>query len=330
MNGTEKAKKRINLPFDENVRRLIVILFVLLLVTGLTKSSSFLNTGNIQSIGKQLTEYGLMSLGMGICMISGGIDLSTVYIANLCGICAGLIMQSQSGSPMGIALACVGALAVGALCGIFNGFLVGFLKIPPMLATLGSYELFMGISIVLSGGSTVSVNGQFNILSAMTIFEIPLPFILFLICTVILSLIMRKTRFGNQVYLVGTNAKSSAFAGINVKLTTLFCYMASGILSAVAGLVSLSRLNSAKADFGSSYTMQTILVAVLGGINPNGGFGNIPGIAFAVIILQVLSSYLNQFPSISNYYRDLIWGVVLLAVLVFNTVISKRRGKAEK
>ena len=113
----------------------------------------------------------------------------------------------------------------------------------------------------------------------------------------------------------------------DVKKTTLCCYMISGILSAIAGLVSLSRLNSAKADFGTSYTMQTILVAVLGGINPDGGFGNIPGIAFAVIILQTLSSYLNQFPSISNYYRDMIWGVALLAVLVFNITISKKRAK---
>ena len=327
MNEAKKMKKGMTLPFDENSRRLIIILVALLFITGITKSSQFLNVGNVQSIGKQLTEYGLMSLGMGVCMLSGGIDLSTVYIANLCGISAGLIIQSNTSGVAGIVLACVVALIVGALCGIFNGFLVSFLNIPPMLATLGSYELYMGISIVLSKGSTVSANGQFNILSAMTIFGIPFPFILFLLCTIILTLIMSKTSFGNKVYLVGTNAKSSKFAGINVKKTTLCCYMISGILSAIAGLVSLSRLNSAKADFGTSYTMQTILVAVLGGINPDGGFGNIPGIAFAVIILQTLSSYLNQFPAISNYYRDMIWGVALLAVLVFNITISKKRAK---
>ena len=161
----------------------------------------------------------------------------------------------------------------------------------------------------------------------MTVFGIPFPFILFIVCTVILSLLMNKTSFGNKVYLVGTNAKSAKFAGINVKMTTLYCYMVSGILSAIAGLVSLSRLNSAKADFGTSYTMQTILVVVLGGINPNGGFGNIPGIAFSVIILQMLSSYLNQFPSISNYYRDMIWGIALFAVLVFNISVSRKRAK---
>ena len=89
-----KQKKR-ELPFDENVRRLMVILIVLLIITGVTKSTAFVNLSNFQSIGKQLTEYGLMSLGMGICMLSGGIDLSTVYVANLSGICAGLIFQTN-------------------------------------------------------------------------------------------------------------------------------------------------------------------------------------------------------------------------------------------
>jgi hypothetical protein len=327
MNVIKKANKSITLPFDDNSRRLILILLVLLIITGVTKSSQFLNVGNVQSIGKQLTEYGLMSLGMGICMLNGGIDLSTVYIANLCGISAGLIIQNSTNDMAGILLACVVALLIGTACGIFNGFLISFLNIPPMLATLGSYELFLGISIVNSGGSTVSANGKFNILSAMTVFGIPFPFILFIVCTVILSLLMNKTSFGNKVYLVGTNAKSAKFAGINVKMTTLYCYMVSGILSSIAGLVSLSRLNSAKADFGTSYTMQTILVVVLGGINPNGGFGNIPGIAFSVIILQMLSSYLNQFPSISNYYRDMIWGIALFAVLVFNISVSRKRVK---
>lgn len=91
------------------------------------KVLTVLNVGNIQSIGKQLTEYGLMSLGMGVCMLSGGIDLSTVYIANLCGISAGLIIQSNTSGAAGIVLACVVALVVGALCGIFNGFWSAFL-----------------------------------------------------------------------------------------------------------------------------------------------------------------------------------------------------------
>ena len=313
----KKAKK-----IDGNILRLLAIFVIILAVSGITKGTSFLNVGNLQSMAKTLTEYGLMAVGCGITMISGGIDLSTVYIANLCGILAGLTMNESSSS---IVLAIIVALVVGALCGIFNGFLVSVLKIPAMLATLGTYQLYMGIAVVASKGSTVSGVTSFSSFAYMTVAGIPMPFIVFVLMIVVISFIMGKTKFGKRVHLVGTNEKASKFAGINNVSVLIRAYMLSGIVSAVAGLLSLSRINSAKADFGSSYTMQTILISVLGGINPDGGFGSIPDVAIAVLILQMLSSYLNMFPSISNYYRDLIWGVALIAVLIMNFTIEKRR-----
>lgn len=313
----KKAKK-----IDGNILRLLAIFVIILAVSGITKGTSFLNVGNLQSMAKTLTEYGLMAVGCGITMISGGIDLSTVYIANLCGILAGLTMNESRSS---IVLAIIVALVVGALCGIFNGFLVSVLKIPAMLATLGTYQLYMGLAVVASKGSTVSGVTSFSSFAYMTVAGIPMPFIVFVLMIVVISFIMGKTKFGKRVHLVGTNEKASKFAGINTVSVLIRAYMLSGIVSAVAGLLSLSRINSAKADFGSSYTMQTILISVLGGINPDGGFGSIPGVAIAVLILQMLSSYLNMFPNISNYYRDLIWGVALIAVLIMNFTIEKRR-----
>ena len=308
---------------DGNILRLLAIFVVITAVAGLTKGTKFINTGNLQSMAKSLTEYGLMSVGVGIAMISGGIDLSTVYVANLCGILAGMTMKSTGG---GIIAAVAVALVVGILCGAFNGFLVSVLKIPAMLATLGTYQLYMGIAIVCSKGSTVSgIPREFSSFSQMMILGIPLPFIIFILMIIIIAFIMSKTKFGKRVYLVGTNEKAAKFAGINTKSVLIRAYILSGLVSAVAGLLSLSRISSAKADFGSSYTMQTILIAVLVGVNPNGGFGSIPGIAIAVLILQMLSSYLNMFPSISNFYRDMIWGVALIAVLIMNYVIDKRR-----
>ena len=313
----KKAKK-----IDGNILRLLAIFVIILAVSGITKGTSFLNVGNLQSMAKTLTEYGLMAVGCGITMISGGIDLSTVYIANLCGILAGLTMNESNSS---IVLAIIVALVVGALCGIFNGFLVSVLKIPAMLATLGTYQLYMGLAVVASKGSTVSGVTSFSSFAYMTVAGIPMPFIVFVLMIVVISFIMGKTKFGKRVHLVGTNEKASKFAGINTVSVLIRAYMLSGIVSAVAGLLSLSRINSAKADFGSSYTMQTILISVLGGINPDGGFGSIPGVAIAVLILQMLSSYLNMFPDISNYYRDLIRGVALIAVLIMNFTIEKRR-----
>lgn len=315
--------KNLTKKMDGNILRLLAIFVAIILISGITKGTAFLNVGNIQSMAKTLTEYGLMSVGCGVTMIAGGIDLSTVYIANLCGILAGTMMQ---GSDAAIIPAIIAALLVGAVCGLFNGFLVSVVKIPAMLATLGTYQLYMGIAIVISNGSTVSgVPTVYSSFAYQTIAGIPAPFIVFVLMIILVSLIMSKTKFGKRVHLVGTNEKASSFAGINNVSVLLRAYMLSGIVSAVAGLLSLSRINSAKADFGSSYTMQTILISVLGGINPDGGFGSIPGVAIAILILQMLSSYLNMFPNISNYYRDLIWGVALIAVLIMNFYIDKRR-----
>ena len=235
---------------DGNILRLLAIFVVITAVAGLTKGTKFINTGNLQSMAKSLTEYGLMSVGVGIAMISGGIDLSTVYVANLCGILAGMTMKSTGG---GIIAAVAVALVVGILCGAFNGFLVSVLKIPAMLATLGTYQLYMGIAIVCSKGSTVSgIPREFSSFSQMMILGIPLPFIIFILMIIIIAFIMSKTKFGKRVYLVGTNEKAAKFAGINTKSVLIRAYILSGLVSAVAGLLSLSRISSAKADFGSS------------------------------------------------------------------------------
>ncbi len=319
-----KAKK-----IDDNIVRLLIILTAFIMIACVTRPANFIQLGNFQTMVKQMSEYGLMALGVGICMISGGIDLSTVYIANLTGIIAGMMMQNMAAGSNGngyIYLAILVALLVGAICGIFNGFLVSYLRIPAMLATLGSYQLFMGIAIVISHGSTVSgIPEAYTRFGTTLIAQIPVAFIIFLLVTIVLSFIISKTKFGQRIYLVGTNAQAVKFAGIKYNAIIIRAYMISGLISAIAGLVSLARINSAKADFGSSYTMQTILIAVLGGVHPDGGFGSIPGIAIAVVILQILSSYLNMFPNISNYYRNLIWGFVLIAVLIINFVINKRK-----
>lgn len=308
---------------DGNMKRLLIILVAFIVIACVTKPSEFIKIGNFQTMVKQLSEYGLMAIGVGICMISSGIDLSTVYIANLSGIAAGMLMQNNGNIPVAIFV----ALVVGILCGMFNGVLVSYLKIPAMLATLGTYQLYMGIAIIISGGSTVSgIPEEFTKFATTALFGyIPLSFVVFILIVIAMTFVMTKTKFGTRVYLVGTNGPAARFAGIRYNNILIRTYMLSGLVSAAAGLLSLARINSAKADFGTSYTMQCILIAVLGGVNPNGGFGSIPGIAIAVVILQMMSSYLNMFPDISNYYRDLIWGVALIGVLIINFVLDRRR-----
>lgn len=314
--------------------RLFLFLLLLLLLASLLKPETFLRAANFKSMAKQLTEYGLMSFGMTICLISGGIDLSVVYIANLSSIIAALFiirMTPLCAAPAaaGIALAAaLIALCVGAACGILNGALISYLHIPAMLATLGTTQLYLGLGVVITGGSTVSqIPGPITTVGNAAVFGVPLVFLVFCVCAVVMTLLMSKTRFGLRVYMIGTNDKAALFAGLRIKKILIQTYMLSGIIGAMAGLSTLSRMNSAKPDYGSSYTIQCILIAVLGGVDPNGGFGSMACVALAVIILQVLSSFLNMFPSISNFYRDLIWGATLILVMILNKTLEKRRSE---
>ena len=308
--------------------RMLMILAVLLIFAGITRGSAFMSVLNFQTIGKQLTEYGLMSMGLSLAMITGGIDLSTVYIANLCGASAALIMKSIAphGEIYGILIACVVALVIGLICGGLNGFLVSVVKVPPMLATLGTYELFYGITIVLSNGKSITSISAFKKFASTMVFGVvPLPFVIFVVAAIILSVIIGMTPFGRRLHLVGVNSKAAAFSGINNVRVITAAYMISGLLAAIAGLISLSRVASVKADFGSSYVMMTILIAVLGGCDPDGGSGEIPGVAVAVIVLQVISAYLNTISWINNYYRQALYGLLLLGFMTYKYFRVKKR-----
>ena len=326
-----KRKAGINSDF----LRMLIILAVLLLVAGLTRGSAFMSVKNFQTMGKQLSEYGLLALGLSMAMITGGIDLSTVYIANLCGASAALIMQKSvseanpDGTLFGILIACLVGLCIGLACGALNGFLVSVIKVPPMLATLGTYELFYGITIVLGKGKPINAVNLFKQFAKNdVIFDaVPRPFIIFVVCAVILSIVVGKTAFGRRIHLVGVNEKAAAFAGIKNVMVITIAYMISGILAAITGLINLSKIASVKADFGSSYVMMTILIAVLGGCDPNGGYGEIPGVATAVLVVQVISAYLNSIPQINNYYRQALYGVLLLGFMTYKFYRNRAKSR---
>ncbi|MBR2257917.1 MAG: ABC transporter permease [Blautia sp.] len=318
-----KAKRTSGVNSD--FLRMLIILAVLLIVAGVTRGSAFMSVKNFQTMGKQLSEYGLLALGLSMAMITGGIDLSTVYIANLSGATAALVMQkftseaNPDGSLSGILLGCAIGLCVGLLCGALNGFLVSVVKVPPMLATLGTYELFYGITIVLGKGKPINTVNNFKQFAKNDVIfnMVPRPFIIFVVCAIILSIVVGKTAFGRRIHLVGINEKAAVFAGIKNVAVITAAYMISGFLSALTGLINLSKIASVKADFGSSYVMMTILIAVLGGCDPNGGYGEIPGVATAVLVVQVISAYLNSIPQINNYYRQALYGVLLLGFMTY-------------
>lgn len=313
---------------DPHFMSLGVIFIVVFIFCTALKGPLFLSVGNLQSMGKQFPEFGLLSLAMAITMFTAGIDLSVVAIANLGAvIVAKMILAAAPEMGIGniILLSFAVTIVIGALCGAFNGFLIGVVGITPILATLGSHALFTGFAIVLTDGSTIG--GLPKELSAALngyVFGIPAPVLIFVVGAAALIYITGHTVLGYRLRMLGTSVKASTFSGLhNVRLFT-YNYMISGVLSALAGLIMLGRFNSAKADYGASYLMEAILIAVLGGIDPYGGKGKMKCVVVAILIIQMISSWLNMYESISNFYRQIIWGGLLISVLIYNYVMRAR------
>lgn len=297
--------------------------------------------GTIQLNGREYKKLSPMdAIEQGVQVIYQDFSvLSVVSTANFSGIvcCMVLVRAMPMDAAPGLAAvllaaAVLAAVITGALCGLLNGFLIAKLGIPPILATLGGFDLIMGIALAFTKGSSIS--GLPPILSSVGTHHLfgvlPVTLIVFVLCAMVVAWRLEKTTYGYKLYMVGSNAKASRFAGVNNDRIILQTYMLSGMLASMAGVLMCARFNSARAGVGTSYTMQAILICVLGGTDPKGGFGTVRGVTIAILILQVLSSGFNMFPFLSNFYRDLIWGVVLILVMAYNHVSNLHRLKKEK
>ena len=204
------------------------------------------------------------------------------------------------------------------LCGFLNAALVAKLGLAPMLATLGTSNLFTGFGIVLSKGSAVTgFPASFQTIGGGSILGIPVPMILFVIAIAGMAFILNRTKYGFNLYMYGTNPTASFFSGVNNTRVVLTTYTLSGLVSSVAGILMVSRINTAKADYGSSYGLQALLIAVLGGINPSGGSGRSIGLLLSIVTLQIISSGFNLM-HVNSFIKDLTWGALLLVVMVWN------------
>ena len=225
----------------------------------------FLTFDNLNSMAFQFPEFGTLALAVLLSMISGGIDLSVVSTANLASIVAAKIMHAEAGGSAWAAIPC--ALAVGAACGGLNGLLVAFLGLPPILATLGTMQLFSGIGIVMTKGSSVTgLPDWFTDFGITSLFEwIPLPTAVFAAVALSTGLLLTFSELGLRARLLGTNPVAARFAGMPVRSVIVKIYALSGVISSLAGLIVLARVNSANADYGSSYLLLVILINVLAG-----------------------------------------------------------------
>ncbi|MCB4769104.1 ABC transporter permease [Ancylobacter sp. Lp-2] len=302
---------------------MLVVINVALLAFGAAISAgTFLSPFNLQSMAGQLPEIGFLAIGvmLAMCAGNGGIDLSGIALANLSGVASAVVIStflSSADQPTAYSLAFIaGALVVGVLGGMFNGLLISRLNITPILCTLGTQMLFTGLAVVASGGRAVAV-GSPDFLSEIgngLFLGVPISFVIFIAVAAFIAALLKFTPFGLWLMLMGTNPKAAVYAGFPRTKVLIATYATSGLLSGLAGVIIAARNVNVKWDYGTSYLLIAILIAVMAGVRPEGGYGRVICVVLAAIALQLMSSMLN-FGGLSNFVRDFAWGALLLTFL---------------
>lgn len=323
---------RVQLPHGAG--RMVLLLLVIFVVFSVLNPRVFLNPLNLQNVAVGAPEIGLIALAMMIAMLTGGIDLSIVAIANFSAITVSslyTVVAVGAGAETAESLTIVfilAGVAVGALLGAVNGVLISVVGVTPILTTLGTMQLFNGLALVWTNGVTISgAPSGLSALGKATIAGIPALFLLLIVVAILIALVIDRTPVGRKIQLQGANPVAARYSGISSRSTLMLTYILSGVLGGIAGLVFLARNPSASADYGSSYVLLAIVIAVLGGTNPNGGFATVLGVILATLTLQVVSSGFTAM-RLSAYEYSIAQGVLLIAVMVFDQLTFRRRRRS--
>ena len=322
--------------FQKYPKELILTIFMIgvFVLMSVLSPDRFLTVRNFQSMASQIPEFGLLAIAMAVTMLTGGIDLSVVSTANISGITAALVITRFVGPNDGTAyivliviISILVALAVAFVCGAINGFLISSIGIPAILATLGTMGLFLGTGIIItSGRGVVGFPDMFTWIGNANFFHIPIHMYVFLCATLGVALLLNRTSLGKRIYMYGANPVAARFSGINIEQMLMRVYMTSGLLAGMSSIIMIARVNSAKSSYGSSYLLQAVLVAVLGGINPAGGFGTVSGVFMAIIILQMLESGLTIF-EFRVCAKNIIQGSVLILIMIINYYLIRYQAR---
>ncbi|MFP7224651.1 ribose ABC transporter permease RbsC [Priestia filamentosa] len=289
--------------------------FIILVAIVSILNPSFLEPLNLLNLLRQVAINALIAFGMTFIILTGGIDLSVGSILALSSaLIAGMIVSGID-PILAILIGCI----LGAVMGAINGLLITKGKMAPFIATLATMTIFRGLTLVYTDGNPITGLGEnyaFQLFGRGYFLGIPVPAITMIISFAVLWVILHKTSFGRKTYAIGGNEKAALISGIKVPRVKVMIYALAGLLSALAGAILTSRLNSAQPTAGTSYELDAIAAVVLGGTSLSGGRGLIVGTLIGALIIGTLNNGLNLL-GVSSFFQMVVKGVVILiAVLI--------------
>lgn len=295
----------------------LVALVILFAVT----NEFFFTVRNFGNILLQMAIIAILAFGMTYVLMLGQIDLSVGSIVALCGVVLGLLLQAGS-NPFIAVLAAVG---LGLLLGVGNGWISAYLGIPTFIVTVATMGIYRGIAYAMTDAKPVAIdNPVIEWFGNERIFGIPVPIVIMVVVLVIMHVVLTRTKFGRQIVLAGGNAEAARFAGIKVKRLQLYVFMIMGAAAALAGILMSSRLYSAQPNAATSYELDAIAAAVLGGTSLTGGQGTVVGTFIGALIIAVVNNGMNLL-GLDYYFQSIVKGLIII-IAVFIDVHSKKRG----
>ena len=306
--------------FKDQRLLLCVVIILLVSIVGII-NPRFVRLNNIIAILQQISVLGILTMSMSMLLISGGIDLSIGNMMALSGVVVATILM-RGGSMFAAILAGVG---VSTLCGLVNGFIIAKSRTMPLIITLGTGQMFNGISLLIAGGSFLQFQNRLDFLRKIRLFDfLPLMVIVMLGIVLMMYVLLNKTRFGRRIVAIGGNELNAYLSGIRVDLYKILTYGISGTIVSVAGLIFAARLNAITATAGAGYELDALVAAVVGGVTFEGGRGTVLGAFLGCLLIGIISNALDIL-GVDAYIKIVITGGIIVSAVVLSNIEKLRR-----
>ena len=302
----------------------ILILFAAVFICFARLSDRFATPDNLFNVARQYSELAVVSIGLTMVIITGGIDISVGSMVGLSSILVGVL-----GAKMGLNvwLACVLAMVGGLACGLINGLVVTKLRVQPIVATLAMLSAARGLAWILSGARSLSgFPDSFVALGQTAIGPMPLSVVVALILVTLGIVVLRYTALGRAIYAVGSSEEAARLSGVSVFRIKLFAYAVTGLLCGLGGVIMAARLASSVPDAGSGFEFEAITAVVMGGSSLKGGEGNIIGTIIGVAVMGIIRNGLNLI-GVPNIWQVLFLGVMLILAVLGDNLRSWIRAR---
>jgi inositol transport system permease protein len=310
----------------------IFLVFAAMVLAASILSPAFVSSTNLINVVRQMSIVGLIALGVTGVIVSAGIDLSSGSVVGLTAVVAASLAQDPEystpfypGLHLPLVVPVLAACLVGALVGLINGTLVAKTRIPPFIATLGTYTAIRGLALLYTGGRPISdLTDSYNFIGQGDVFGLPVPIIILVVMATVTHILYAHTKFGKYIYAIGGNEQAARVSGIDSSRYKMLIYVYASFLAGLAGLVVSSRIGSGQPGLGVGYELDAIAAAVIGGTSLSaGGIGTVAGTIVGALIIGVLNNTLDLM-NVSAYWQQIIKGCIIVGAVIIDQL--KHRG----